>query len=353
MTKDTEHGFDWRDALARIDAFVAVHPEIDVSPTGLGIPHELRSAFYALLAEARKALTAEVVEDTGFATRSVQALKDARYELEEALDLEGLILPTALQAFCDDVYLGSSQAFLDKVLSYVQGRLDASALYAEAALVLPQAFRQLEIAAYEAWLAYSSILMLEPTAVFTTELLDETRASLVPARQLELGYQAYSATLRLPEAVFSTGSGKVAFKFELVSEIDFYNSKPKRRRDFSSGGDSHGVIGRRFSLFYRVGDAETVPILADRERGILISPDRVFGTLCARDLGIESYCQATLVRIEALAPRQDAVFSVLDLALKDAARLTQRPGAPSLQLLEAGFDTAPLKPFIDTLTIAA
>jgi hypothetical protein len=353
MMSDTKHGFDWRDALARIDAFVAAHPEIDVSPTGLGVPHESRLAFYALLAEARKALTADVVKDTDFATRSAQALKDARHELEKVLGLDGLILPTALQAFCDDVYLGSSQTFLDKVLSYVQGRLDASALYAEAASVLPQTFRQLEIAAYETWLAYSSILMLEPTAVFTTEPLDDTRASLIPAQQIELGYQTYSATLRLPEAVFSTGSGKIAFKFELVSEIDFYNSKPKRRRDFSSGGDSHGVIGRRFALFYRVGDAESVPILADRDKGVLIPPDRMLGTLCARDLSIESYCQATLARIDALTPRQGAVFSVLDGALEDATQLAQRPDAPSLQLVEAGFDPIPIKPFIDTLTVAA
>jgi hypothetical protein len=335
-----------------VDAYVADRPEIEVSFTGVGIPQEFREGFYQTLLKARRAITEDVVGDTLFAERSVFALKEVRSQLIHSLNLEEYVLPSALQAFTEDLYGGASQFFLDKMLSYVQGRFDAAGLYAQALARLPQAFNQLAMAAYEAQMAYSAVLMLEPAAVFAAEPLDDARAKLVPTRSLELGYQAHSATLRLPEAVFETAWGKIGFKFELASEIDYYDSRPTRRRDFSSGGDTHGVIGRRFALFYRLGAGDTVPYLADRDKLLMLKPDIVFGTLRRADLEIESYCRVTLKRIETLAAQRATVFDVLD-GIDEVKAFRARPGIPSFEIIATNFDNAKLRPLITALIKAA
>ncbi|MDR1185514.1 MAG: hypothetical protein LBK67_12075 [Coriobacteriales bacterium] len=340
---------DWEEALARVDAFVASHPEIEVSTSGLGIPRKVREAFYSVLLNARRMLAISVISDTDFAEKSIDALKDTRQRLMARLGIEALILPVALQAFIDDVYGGSSQVLIDAMLSYVQGRLDVSDLHYQAAQTVPQAFFQLTMAAYEASVAYSCIEILEPVSVYTAEPISDFSAGLVPAEVLEMGYQMFSPTMRLPEAVFETASGLIAFKFELVSEIDFYNSRPKRRRDFSSGGDSHGVIGRRFALFYRMKKSKTIPVLAERDKGIMLNPHVVIGTLGAKDLEIESYCQMTLKRMETLAAQNVAVIIAFD-GFKGVEELAGRPGAPAFDIVETEPDVSKLKQYIDMLT---
>jgi hypothetical protein len=342
---------DWQEALAAADFFVASHPTIEVSPSGVGVPREYRETFYQNLLSARRALTAAVVKNTEFAEKSLESLQAVRARLIQQLELDDYILPTALQAFIDDLYGGGSQSFLDKMLLYIQRSIDASELYEQAAIVLPQSFSRLALVAYEAQLAYSAVLLLEPTAAYLAEPRDDLRALLLPARSLELGHQTYSATLRLPEAVFDTGVGKIGFKFELVNEIDFYHSKPTRRRDFSSGGDTRGIIGRRFALFYRFGEVETVPYLADRDKALMLRPDIVLGVLGERDLEIESYCQMTLKRVEVLAAQKATVFDILEGAASAARALQERSGAPRFEIVETGFDSTKLEPFTDALTM--
>jgi hypothetical protein len=340
----------WLEQLETVDVFVAKHPEIEVSPTGLAIPASCREEFHALLRQARRALAVDVIGDATFAQESISALLRVKAELADKLNLNDIVLPTMLQSFCDDVYLGASQSRFTTMLSYVQKRISATALRAEVELALPKSYRQLTLAAYEAWLVYSTVNSLQPQKAYIAEAIDEIRARLVPATQLELGYQEYSATLRLPEAVFECEQGIFGLKFELASEIDFYDKKPQRRRDFSSGGDSHGVVGRRYALLYRLPSKETVPFLADRDKATLLSPDAMLATLCEEDFKNESYCEATLNRVDILKPKKIAQFVLLGEVTAQADALSHREGSPSFEVAEIGLQSEGLYPFVNALT---
>ena len=314
--------------MGEVDAFVASHPHIEVSRTGLAVPRECREGFYGLLADVRRELALRVVGESRVrrAEEEAHALLDSRARLVDRLGLEAYALPSALEKYCADVLDGGSQGFLTHQLSYVEGRLTASELGERARAEIALSFDRLEVAAYEACLAFEALNLLEPTRAYLALTPDARTVEAVPATRLELGYQQYSATLRLPEAVFECPSGVVAVRFELSSEIDFYRSKPLRRRDYSSGGATQGVVGRRCLLAYRTYSAEAVPLLADRDRSYVMTPTALLGSWRACDIDGGVYAKASLARTLDLAPRKGSFFAMEDDALEAARELAHTCG---------------------------
>lgn len=332
-------------ALGGIDAFLARHPEIEASPRDLAVPRSCRAQFYQTLADARARLVSQAVgEGATQAQFVIDRLSATRQHLAATLGLRQICLPPALQAFCDDPILGSSQPLLSSLLSYVQGNVGASELLQMVALAAKPSFEQFSLAAYEAWMAYEAICQMKPKRAWAVEMADGGRACAVAASSLEMGRQHYHVTLRLPEAVFECEDGIYAVKFELASEVDFYDSKPQRRRDFSSGGDTRGLVGRRYLLVYKLASLDAVPAVADRDREFVLPPHALFGVVRGADLDKSVYALGTVARVRTLAPRRGAFFLALDDCADRFAHMAADHGV-SLQARDATFDAEDVAPF--------
>ena len=338
----------WMQALGNLDCFVAAHPEISVSKTGLGVPKQCREAFYDKVADACAAFAREVSGPAGFADRAVAELADVTGRLSKALGV-AVVLPAELRAFCNDRFAGCTQAFTSNVLSYVQGNVDGEGLIAQATQSVAPAMRRLTKAAYEAWLYYSVIEALKPTAAYVVDTPDQKHVVAEPADVLEMGAQRYSATLRLPEAVYECADGSLwAVKMELANEVDFYGSKPLRRRDYSVGGDSRGTVGRRYLLLYRVSSLDAVPLTADRDRVLTHAPTAMVAAVWPDDLNESLYERGTLQRVMTLGPRFGALVAALD-GCGDAVREDAGFCQAKATVFDAAFDTNDVTSFLQTL----
>lgn len=295
--------------LQPLDEFVRTHPQIKRSKTTLSMSKDVRPALFAAIDDVRYRIASSVIGDAAQATRrDIQDLEASRKELAEMTHVERCILPSNLEAFCNSIYLGSTQPLFADLLSYVQGTQQASDIVHRAALNIDRTFDQFSLAVYEAGVAFRLLTELRPRRAWRVACPDGKHPEACPADSLEMGAQQYNVTLRIPEAVFECEDGLVAIKFELSSEIDFYDSKPLRRRDFSSGGDTRGTVGRRLLLLYRIANLDAIPVIADRDREFVHAPTAVVGVMRTTDIDRSVYALGTLARIDTLSPRKGALL---------------------------------------------
>jgi hypothetical protein len=275
-------------------------------------------------------------EGSAAAEVAARELKTVRAELMQTLSLDSIKLPSMLEEFCADPLLGASKTFLSDVLSYAQGILDRDTLIQKVEAVLPSRLQLLTEAAYEAWLVYTSMLLLEPTAAWSLSAPDGEHIVRTPAKHLELGYQDLSVMMRLPEVILECPQGILGIKAEVKGEIDFYQAKPQRRRDFSSGGKTNGVTGRRYVLFYRFNE-ESSYLIAERDKATMLKPEVMIGTFVKEDFATPMGIAQTLAHIEALAPTQGARFAASGEALGKAQELANQSDTPAFTVQEIGY----------------
>ncbi len=340
-----------QNALNHTLEYVSSHSEIKCSESCLGIPQAYREEFYGLIDEARIALAncalADCQEELKFADRCVVKLDDVLERMEKATGAR-VILPAELDAFRKDRILGSSEPIMGSLLSFVQGTLSSDDLLGQAEREIAPLFGLLTTCAYETWMAYEAVLALKPKAVYLADTFDQSKVIATPTNMLPLGRQMYSAVMRLPEAVFDCGDSFWAIKNELSSELDFYASKPLRRRDFSAGGDTRGTLGRRLLMLYRIPGLDSIPILANRDLKIVYPPDAIIGAIRSSDVEGNLYGNACMSRISAMKPKKGALLVDIDGCAAKAQQIAEEYQTP-VTFVENAFDTNNIAQFITTL----
>lgn len=333
-------------ALDSIDTFLSQHPEIERSTSDLAVPHDCRAQFYEMLAGARSTMVRQAVDETVArqAQRTIEGLLDARQRLAAMTGLSHIYLPSGLQAFCENPFLGSSRALLSPLLSYVQNSIKTEELLQKAALTAEPTFKQFGLSAYETWMAFEALCLLKPKKAWAVELNEKNQAVAIATSSLEVGQQHYHVTLRLPECVLECESGLYGIKFELASEIDFYDSKPRRRRDFSSGGDTRNLIGRRYLMVYKLATLDAIPAIADRDREYLLAPHALLATIRAADMDESVYALGSIARMQTLSPRRGSFFLALDGCAERFCHLASDYDV-SLQAENATFNAKDVAPF--------
>lgn len=333
--------------LDEVRAFVAAHPQIQVDPSGTAIPADCREELFDLLTAARVALVRQAAVDGGFAGAARARLAADRTALERDFGL-AMEVPSELQAFLDEGAEGASKLSLDTMLCWLQGALADDELAAEVASDASSQVKRLSQAAFELALYAEVLLALRPKRVFGVRTLDQKTVELYPIGRFEVGMQDYFAVLRLPELVVEGERGAFATKFELASEVDFYGSKPLRRRDYSMGGDSRGMVGRRYVLLYRLPSPDAAGIIANRDTGLVVAPTAMVGAVFADDVRETLYLRGTVQRCLALGSRRGLYLADPD-GVADEARATAEPYGTSVVLGSGALGAADLPQFIDSL----
>ncbi|MDD5806159.1 MAG: hypothetical protein PUD02_02315 [Eggerthellales bacterium] len=358
----------WRNALGCINGFVAEHPEIKVSASCLAVPKSCREDFYAILDQARFAMVhdalaqrdlaesgkdaseepSSVIRRVAFADECVTRLNALRTRVAQATGAN-LVLPAEMESFCKDRILGCSEPFVGRLLSFVQGTVDADTLYQEVRQQVLPLFDLLSVSAYETWLAYSLVVELGAKKAYLADTFDQKTVVACATDTLPIGRQAYSAVLRLPEAVFDCGGNFWAIKLELAQELDFYGSKPLRRRDFSAGGDTRNTLGRRYLMLYKIPDLDSIPIVANRDKTLVYPPTAMVGALRPEDFAESLYARASMQRVLTMAPRAGAAFVALD-GCEQAAQETVDAYQAPVEIVSDPFDLNQFSNYLETLS---
>ena len=335
------------EALKAVEEFVAGHPEIEMTATGTAIPRSCREGFFETVSSARKLAAQQIIGGDGFAASSCERLSKARSRLKDSFGL-AVVVPSELEAYIADPLDGVSALTTDLFFGYLQGKVERDAFEVRLRSSIEEENRRLSCAAYETWLYLDTIAAFSPTRAYSTSTHDQKTVQVNPTDTLVLGRQDYSAVLRLPEIVLETGQGYVGMKLELANEVDFYGSKPLRRRDYSTGGDSSNIVGRRYVLLYRIADLETVPLTANRDTGLVIPPLAMIAAIFPDDVEQNLYCRGTIQRVETLGSIGGAFFA----DPKGCAALIgecNEPYGAAIRIGAPGFDDQGLRAYLASL----
>lgn len=296
----------WPDAFDMLEAYAAEHHDIVATPQALVIPRELRASFYALVSRVQDLLCNEVL-----GAASAMTLEAARrcglmkQQLVEMSDLVDFILASAIENLIADPQAALAKPLFSMILDVIQGRSDRDTLLANAQMILPKHNKALFRNAYEAWAYYGVVASLTPLRFYEVFSPDTVEAYAVSTGQIIAGSQVTSPERRIPEAVFETADGRFfAMKSEVARELDYYDEKIARRRDFSSGGNTVGQIAHRVLLIYQIADIESVPIIADRDKQTVLASDLMCEVLDVQEIEQSSYASQFLQRVCAVRSKR-------------------------------------------------
>lgn len=289
----------WKEALAELETFTAEHLDIVATTQSLVVPESLRATFYHLVAQAQNMLCAEVLgtsaEETIIAARRCARVKRRLVEMSDLIDFR---LASALETLISDPQAALAKPLFGMVLDVVQGRSSVNQLLSDAQLVLPEHSKTLFRNAYEAWAYYGVVAALQPVRFFEVYSPDTVKTQAVSTGRVIVGSQITSPERRIPEAVFEAADGRFfAMKSEVARELDYYGSKITRRRDYSSGGNTADQIAHRVLLLYQIPNAEHVPIIADRDKQMVLACDLMCEVLSAQEIEQPSYVSQFVNRI--------------------------------------------------------
>lgn len=334
-------------ALAAVKRYVEEHSAIEFTATGSAIPRSEREGFFAQLNEARLALAREALGEASFARACSDHLAAVRERLKREYGLSAGI-PSELKAFCANVEAASSDLAVDTMLSWLQGRLDDAACAEKVRATAAAECDRLAKAAYELWQYLTVVDLLAPTEAYLASTPDQESVVLTPTTSFSVGAQAYSPVLRLPELVLVCEKGVFGLRFELATEVDFYGTKPLRRRDYSTGGDSRDMVGRRYGLIYRFAGLDAVPIVVNRDKTLVVPPRALVGAMFPDDVEQTLYCRGTIQRVLTLDCPNGAFFAD-PLGCAAGVRDVCEPYGFEPAMGAEGFDEAGLAAYVASL----
>ncbi|MDR1014625.1 MAG: hypothetical protein LBL86_06565 [Coriobacteriales bacterium] len=276
----------WRRAWGDLKAFCAAHPRLRIDRRRISVPAELRPGFYAALDEAARALVRAARPGLAAETEGlVEGFRLLEEGFRRQAGIEETVLPHSLRAFLSC----PSQALAGRLYGPLMGLLQeegssqddggpdaldaADALPTPLLALIDEAADGLHRAASELSLFYRLLWMLDPVQVRKVGFDASLRPTGTATTVMEPGQQQAFVQRRIPDTLVRARGGQwYSTKFELASEVGYYDVPILRRRDNTLAGDSQPLIGHRVLMVHRLSSADDVPTIADRDTGRLVAP---------------------------------------------------------------------------------
>lgn len=330
----------WPDAYDDLRAFALERNGVVVAPKSLTVPADVRSAFYERVEDAQRSLARQALG--GRIEEAAHVAERCRAMRQRLLDATGLVafhLAPTLEAFMTDAEGAVSKPAFSAVLDGLQSGRGADEVFEAARLPLEESCASLVRNAYEAWAYYGVVMALEPVRFWAVESPDAYEVHAVRADEVTAACQTPSPERRIPEAVFETRDGRVfAMKSEAARELDYYGLKIERRRDSSAGGNTAGLIGHRVLMLYRLGAADEVEAVADRDKMRQTPSDLMCEVLAPRDMATPAHVSLFAARINAARSRRPVQVITYDEAGEFPAGMEDDPGVAPVKRHVVGFD---------------
>lgn len=356
--KTADGSVSFEKAFSSFVGFIGENPGVTLRRTkgqmhasSLHVAPAARLGFDLALDRASSSLARELAADD-LCTSEASGLD--RESLVRALDsivsatgLSRVALPSRLDSFVKDETAFEFQVLRRIVRQGVMEGVSSSELFASAKESLREERALMKSAMGEAALAYQTVAMLEPSRAYAVRSLDGLVATAAETDELVMGMQSPSPECRVPEAVFDGARGPFAYKFEVASELDYYRSKIKRRRDSTAAGNTTDVLAHRSLLLFKLPASKAVPLITERHKDLYHAPDLIVERLDEARLSADAFfyklverttelepqigtavvaprCEALKRRSEELASNQAPPIAFLTLGIRESAALAAR-----------------------------
>lgn len=341
---DHDRAAGWQEAYARLQAFAATCEGLRMTPSSLTVPPAARSAFYALVEQVQRGLTAQLAGEGAERVREAARRCEAvRRRLLARSGLAAYHLAPTLENLLADPDKGLAKPTFALVLDALQHGSTPGELEAAAAEALAPHGASLFRNAYEAWAYFCVLDALEPSRFYAVASADTEEAHAVPAAEIWAASQITSPERRMPEAVFETRDGRVfACKHEAARELDYYGVKIERRRDSSAGGNTAGLVGHRVLLLYRLAAVDDVAVTVDRQKRVQTPIDLLCEVLEPHDMSYPAYVSTFVERINAARSRRPVQVITFDEAGAFPEGLLDDEAVAPLERRAVGFDETKL-----------
>jgi hypothetical protein len=377
---------NWQESYAKLRAYVATHPEIEITPTVTSIPADVRAEFYRLFDSIRtdyvKTLIQSQLQDATQLGREYYKVKAAfvdRYKVQ-------VEIPPILEWFLQDPVDGLARRIFAPLFDLTSGKTDVTRFDEDASKIVQDSLKDFTARAYKHWVTLSLLRLLKPERTFSVPVHDErtepdlSQASIrhgrfrldIPAlekvEKLELDSSEYIPLL-VPKMIVQSGAVgsyvalRTPFHRVYFAAIDLH--------DHIKGGEWQPIVDLEYKFgklrlwpdigLYTDTDPDNLRIMMDLDE--VMRPDVTVEVMEAVDWYQGDGVDAVKRHFALMHPRLGDF-----IVCRKPLHPTQQGGTegtqattvtdvrsqipPVIQVLEVGYDSAKLGPIIEALTKA-
>lgn len=165
---------EWINNYNEIREFIAGHPEIQIEPTIVSIPGEVRPHFYHLFDAVRTGYV-ESKFPVNFAEARQLSTEFAVTEQEtiRLLNLKRIDLEPGIRAFLENPGIGLGTGLFDPLFDLLKGKTDQTGFDNVSAGIVKNTFKKYFHYGYEYWTGLSLICLIAPDKVFSVPVRDQ------------------------------------------------------------------------------------------------------------------------------------------------------------------------------------
>ena len=199
----------WQEAYKELTGFIAEHSEIEIGPSRVRLPDNIRPEFYRVFNDVRRAFIDEKFPSLiSEASNLNQNYIKAEQEIIELLKLDNVSMEADLGRFLHDPIEQLIRGLFDPLFNLLKGRINVETFEATALQNMEASFRLLYQLGYEKWVVLSLIKLLEADESFQ-----------VPLPKLSL-YDAHKSGGSIEERVHNPeGSKSLLFNYDANDAI--------------------------------------------------------------------------------------------------------------------------------------
>jgi hypothetical protein len=166
---------NWRQSYSILQAYIAQHPEIEISLNGTCIPQEVRAEFFRLFNEVSADYVRETFPDElKEAAPLGAAFLAAESSAISCLKLKNVIVDQNLRWFLQDPTDGLTRRLFDPVYDLVRGDIDAKGFEQRSSQLVRELVQKYTRQGYIHWTALSLMSLLAPDQAYTVPITDES-----------------------------------------------------------------------------------------------------------------------------------------------------------------------------------
>ncbi len=343
---------EWKKKFDILQDYIASNPEIYIDKYEISIPEHLREKFYADFDDIRNTFVTHFYNSMPLDVDTLcNNYIHAEKEVMDSLKIESVDLPVDLKSFLHNPREGMVRWLYNRLFETIQKKITMEEFEKIAEIDLVSTTAAMYRLGYEAWAAFTIVMLLEPDETYSVELDDNFEPVTGHLREIAFGRQFSHSTKRIPEFIIHSKrlDSYIAVKMPLAKEIIAYypphEVPQKMMRDRT--GDTSYVLDNRILFLSVIKDLNSIPVYAEVHERKIKSPDVIIDFLTEQDLNDTERIKQIQYRLQIMQPRHGGNIVIMNPGT-EASSFALGNG---FDLFSAGFEKTKLQPLIDKLLV--
>jgi hypothetical protein len=342
----------WKNKFEILQDYIASNPEIYIDKHEISIPEHLREKFYEYFDDIRNTFVTDLFASMPL---DVDTLCDNYMQSEKevmgSLKIDRVDLPIDLMSFLHNPREGMVRWLYNRLFEMIQQKITMEEFEKIAEIDLVSTTAAIYRLGYEAWAAFTIIMLLEPDKANSVELDDNFEPFIGELREIAFGRQFNHSTKRIPEFIIHSKklNSYIAIKMPLAREVNAYypphEIPQKMMRDRT--GDTSYVLDNRIMFLSVIKDLHSIPVYAEVHERKIKSPDIIIEFLTEQDMNDTDRNAQIQYRVQIMQPKHGGNIVIMNPGKKTDA-LAQ---GSAFDVFSAGFEKAKLQPIIEKLLV--